>query len=215
MKRSYRYIISALIIFGSITLHLSAQEEVDRIWQQVDSINRYAGTAETSEGIKPWSFNTTIGTSFGYSPLFGSAMNLYAAPYARYQANSRLSFRGGLLVTHTFPGWTDPSGEMPGMRNISNLSGFVSASYYLTENLVLHGTGVRSIAHYPTDLNRPTPNYQDLSVGATYHFGNFSIGASFHRSDNSFYRSPFNFGNTLYGSPFGRGSGIYNSPFYW
>jgi hypothetical protein len=215
MKRSYRHIISTLIIFGSITIQLPAQEEVDRIWQQVDSISRYAGTVETSEGIKPWSFNTTIGTSFGYSPLFGSAMNVFAAPHTRYQANSRLSFSGGLLVTHTFPGWTDPSGEIPGIRNISNLSTFISASYYLTENLVLHGTGVRSIAHYPTDLNRHTPNYQDLSVGATYHFGNFSIGASFHRSNNSFYSSPFNFGNTFYHSPFDPGPGIYGSPFFW
>lgn len=215
MKRSYRHIISALIIVGSITLHLPAQEEVDRIWKQVDSISRYAETVETSEGIKPWSFNTMIGTSFGYSPLFGSAMSLYAAPHARFQANERLSFMGGMLVSHTFPGWMDSSGENPGMRNISNLSAFLSATYFLTENLVLHGTGVRSIAHYPIDLNRPSLNFQDLSVGATYHIGNFSIGASFHRSDNSFHRSPFGYGNSFYGSPFGYGTGMYGPPFFW
>jgi hypothetical protein len=213
MKKVYRHITVVWIAVFFVTVHLQAQDEVERIWNQVDSISHYTEKPETVMAMVPWSFNTTVGTSFGYSPLFGSAMNLYAAPHARYKANDRLSFHGGILVSQTLPLLTDPTGELPGMRNMMNISAFVSASYHLTENLVLHGAGVRSIAHFPMDNSRSSPNYQDMSVGATYHFGNFSIGASFHKSNHSLYRSPFGYGNSFYGSPFGYGSGMYGPPY--
>jgi hypothetical protein len=196
-----------LLFVLSPACHIAAQSSVDKIWSQIDSVKQYSATPEAS-GVevapKPWSLNTMVGTSFGYSPYYGSSMNVFAAPQASYRANERLSFHGGLLVSQTVPVLMHLSEEpfIPG--GMSNISAFASASYRLTENLTLHGTGMKSMVNLPPDENRSALDYSDLSVGATYNFGNFSIGASFHKSDNSFYRSPFGYGNSLFGSPFGR-----------
>jgi hypothetical protein len=196
-----------LVIICAVSMQLTAQNNVDQIWSQIDSINRYAATPGTPD-VKavpgPWSFNTMVGTSFGYSPFFGSAMNVFAAPQAGFRANERLTFHGGLVVSQTFPVLMHFSEDPLIPAGMSNISAFASASYRLTENLTLHGTGVKSMANLPIDENRSALDYHDLSVGATYNFGNFSIGATFHRSNNAFYRSPFGYGNSLFNSPFGR-----------
>lgn len=199
--------IFLLVIICAVSTQLTAQNNVDQIWSQIDSINRYAATPGTPD-VKavpgPWSFNTMVGTSFGYSPFFGSAMNVFAAPQAIFRATERLSFHGGVAVSQTVPVLMHLSEEPFTPAGFSNISAFASASYRLTEKLTLHGTGIKSMVNLPPDENRPALNYSDLSVGATYNFGNFSIGASFHKSDNAFYRSPFGYGNSLFGSPFGR-----------
>ena len=202
-----KQVIFLAIFICAVNLHLTAQDDIDQIWSEIDSINRYTatpGTRDVEVAPGPWSFNTTVGTSFGYSPFYGSAMNIFAAPQASFRANERLSFHSGLVVSQTAPVLMHLSEEPFIPAGMSNISAFASASYRLTENLTVHGTGIKSMANFPLDENRSALDYHDLSVGATYNFGNFSIGASFHKSDNAFYRSPFGYSNSYFGSPFGR-----------
>ena len=209
----------AFFLLGILsTASIAAQDGVDQIWSQIDSIKHNTATIEAPARDStpgPWAFNTMVGTSFGYVPLFGSAMNMFAVPRASYKANERLSFHGGLIVSQTLPVSMHSSEDPLIPAGMSNISAFASASYRLTENLTLHGTGIKSMANLPLDENRSALDYHDLSIGATYDFGNFSIGASFHRSDNSFYRSPFGYGNSFYGSPFRGGNGSFGPPIYW
>jgi hypothetical protein len=202
-----RQVVFILVFIGAAVMHITAQDDVTHIWSQIDSVKQYSAAPEAS-GLeiapKPWSFNTMIGTSFGYSPYFGSSMNMFAAPQASFRANERLSFHGGLVVSQTVPVLMHLSEEPFTPAGMSNISAFAAATYRLTENLTLHGAGIKSMVNLPVDINSAALDYTDLSVGATYNFGNFSIGASFHKSDKPFYSSPFGYGNSLFGSPFGR-----------
>ncbi len=212
-----RKVIFLLFIISAASVHIAAQDDIDQIWTQSDSIKyNTATTIAPSEDIAPgpWSFNTIIGTSFGYSPLFGSAINMFAAPQASFKANERLSFHGGLVVSQTVPLLMHSTEETFIPAAMPNMSTFASASYHLTENLIVHGTGIKSMVNFPLDENRSALDYHDLSIGATYNFGNVSIGASFHKSDNSYFRSPFGYGNSIFGSPYGNGTGGFGSPFY-
>ncbi len=214
MKRQVMFL---LVILSAASIHIAAQDDVDQIWSQIDSINQNVaipGTSLKDAAPGPWAFNTMVGTSLGYAPLFGSAMNMFAVPQASYRANERLSLHGGLIVSQTFPVLIHLSEEPLSSAGMSNISAFASASYRLTDNLTLHGTGIKSMANFPLDENRPAMDYHDLSIGATYDFGNFSIGASFHKSDNLYFRSPFGYGNNIFGPYFRNGTGGFGSPFY-
>lgn len=202
-----RHVILLLVLIGAATIQIAAQDDVDQIWSQIDSISRYTATPgdpDVKAAPGPWSFNTMVGTSFGYSPFYGSAMNMFAAPQASFRANERLSFHGGLVVSRTVPMLMNLSEDPFIPTGMMNISAYASASYRLTENLTVHGTGIRNMVNFPLDEDRSALYYHDLSVGATYNFGKFSIGASFHKSDNALYRSPFGYGNSLFGPTFGR-----------
>ncbi|MEX0986868.1 MAG: hypothetical protein WD052_05270 [Bacteroidales bacterium] len=189
-----------LVLAGSSSL--MAQEAVERIWRDIDSINSNVQKPTEVLSVNPWRFNTTVGTSLAYYPAFGSATNMFVAPHATYAAGNRLSFHGGIMASHTIPAFEQYNSEMSVPSGITSMSVFVSASYRISENLVVHGTGIKDMAMFPLDQERSNMNFQDLSLGATYNFGNFSIGASIHRSDHSRFSSPFGYGNNMYYSPF-------------
>lgn len=212
-----RQVIFLLVILAAGSIHITAQDDIDQIGSQIDSVkHNTANTGTPSEDVAPdaWSFNTMVGTSFGYAPFYASAMNMFASPQASYRANERLSFHSGLVVSQTIPVLMNPSEELIIPAGISNISAFASVSYRLAENLTLHGTGVKSMAKFPLDENRSSLDYHELSIGTTYNFGNFSIGASFHKSDNSYFKSPYGYGNSIFGPSFRNGTGGFGSPFY-
>lgn len=178
-----------------------AQDPVEHIWKQVDSINNAVQPERLSEVSSPWSFHTSLGTSYAFSRGFGSSMQVFAAPAVNYAASKRLSFHGGFMATHNMPLMPYQDEINSGIPEFSTFSVFLSSSYQLTENLVIHGTALKSLAGLPLEGPYADYNFHDLSIGATYNFGNFSIGASFHQSDRMMYSSPFGFGSSPFGTP--------------
>ncbi|MDF1570157.1 MAG: hypothetical protein P1P82_00860 [Bacteroidales bacterium] len=175
-------------------------DPVLRIWKEIDS-NRDREIPAEQQRINPWSYSTSVGTSFTYFPRFGSVMNMYAAPQLDYAATNRLAFHAGVMVGRTVPVTGIVNEESPLNAGMTNMSTYVAASYRLTENLVVHGSGTRSMALVPVNGELQTMQFNDLSIGATYNFGSFSIGATIHRSDAPFYSSPFGSVNPMYGTP--------------
>ena len=192
-------IIVSLLMFSFFGLQ--GQEEVSRIWSQIDSIHQNPQTDISKLNAQRWNMSTSVGTSFGYSPYLGSSMNMFAAPHLNYSASERLTFHVGIMAMHSMPMLSALNNEDPYSEGFSNMSVFVAASYQLTNNLVLHGVGVKSIIG-PMGFDDKNIDFNDISIGATYNFGSFSVGASFHKSDNSFMRSPFGVYNNPYGSSF-------------
>ncbi|MCF8225157.1 MAG: hypothetical protein K9J30_04685 [Bacteroidales bacterium] len=191
--------IAILFVFLMVPdANLDAQDPVDRIWSQVDSIEQQAGSDEFNNPKSPFSYNTVLGTSIGFAPSMGSMMQYYASPRGTYSINNRVGLHGGFFVSHSVSHAGYFSNEAPETSGLSTFSTYVSASYRLTDRLVVHGTGVKGIVTTPWIEDRPYVNFHDLSIGATYDFGNFSIGASFHRSDNVLYQTPFDFGNSVW-----------------
>lgn len=197
MKRFNKHIITVVLL--TLPVALQCQDPVARIWNEIDSVKSAVQTPAQPRQISPWSFNTTVGTSFSYSPWFGSAMQLYTAPHASYAAGERLAFHGGIMVSRTTPLMNAGAGEFTNFNGFTGISAYASASYRLSENLYVHGTGMKSIAMFPSGTAIRALEYYDFSVGATYDFGNFSIGASIHRTDRPYYGSPFS--NGMVGSP--------------
>lgn len=183
-------------------------DPVARIWEEIDSNSGREIPAE-QQRFNPWSFSTSVGTSYTYFPRFGSVMNMYTAPQLNYAATDRLAFHAGVMVGRTMPVTGIINEESPLNAGMTNMSTYVAASYRLTENLVVHGSGTRSLALVPVNGELQSIQFNDLSIGATYNFGNFSIGATIHRSDAPFYSAPFS------SSPFGSGSPMYGTPMYW
>ena len=198
-----RLIIFLLLQF--FLFNLQAQDPVQQIWDQVEFEDVSEEVDSGMDLVSPWSFSTSVGTSFGFSPYFGSAMNMYAAPQARYSVTDRLTFHGGIIASQMLPTMRTGNSEFPTSSSYTNLSAFVAASYMLTNDLLVYGTVVKSMMN--PGLNGQNANFamDDFSIGAAYSFGNFTIGASFHSGNTNPYRS----------SPFNTGRGMYGSPFYW
>ncbi len=175
-------------------------DAVKRIWNEIEN-DPTADQHILSKAITPWSFSSQLGTSYMFSPYFGSAMNMYAAPQLNYAATGRLAFHAGVSVGRTVPFTRAIDEETPVNAGMTNMSTYVAASYRLSENLVVHGAGTKSVVLVPVDGKLQTMNFNDLSIGATYDFGNFSIGATIHRSDAPGYMSPFGGGSNMYGAP--------------
>jgi len=177
-------------------------DPVNRIWNEINNNNSSVDQKIASKAIKPWSFSSQLGTSYMFSPYFGSAMNLFAAPQVNYAATGRLAFHAGVSVGRTVPVTRLIEEETPVNAGMTNMSTYVAASYRLSENLVVHGAGTKSVLLVPVGGKFQSMHFNDLSIGATYDFGNFSIGATIHRSDASRYMSPFGGGSNMYGAPF-------------
>ncbi len=199
MKGVKNILVFILTLLSFDALH--GQDPLQQIWNQVDSMNLEIQQNAAPAKFSPWSLNTTLGTSFGYSPVAGSYMNFSAAPHANYAATDRLTFHAGIMASHIriLTGTGNSEFEYP--NGFSSMSAFVAASYRLSSNLVIHGAGVRQLLGPPGIENSSRLNFSDLSVGASYHIGNFSIGATFHKSDLMPMAPPFGYGNSFYGSP--------------
>ena len=166
----YRFSISTIsvLLWSILQAPLFAQEDrVARIWSEIDSINANVDPEQPDAVFSPWSYNTTVGTSYAFSPGYGSAMQMFAAPQLNYAATNRLALHGGVMVGQTVPVTGLVSENMPVSQGWTNISTYVAASYRLTENLVVHGAGARSMVLFPIDGQLQTMEFNDLSIGAT------------------------------------------------
>lgn len=192
-----RFILFLLLQLGFFVIQ--AQDPVQQIWNQIDSVSDVRAQ-ENSLSNSPFRFGTTLGTGFGFSPQLGSTTHMYAAPHVDFQASNRLLIEGGIMAMQSFSNMRETSSEFLYPNSLSTISVYVSATYQLTENLFLHGAGVKAMVNPFAPRDEMNLTYNDFSIGATYKIGNFSIGATLHTSDRgSFYGSPFN--NGMFGSP--------------
>jgi hypothetical protein len=215
--------ISTLIFSFSSLLAQSAEEEMIRLKQQVDGVVlEEEEQAEDKE--KPGHWNFSVGTSYSYMKGYGSGMMFYTAPTYTLALNDRWSLHGGVVASHYQGLNNTQQGEMLLPGSFSSLAIFASASYRMSDRLVLHGTGIKQLVSAPVTPFTPYP-MDDFSLGATYKIGdNITIGASVHIRNGSGYNgyggyggyggysgyrvgypaSSFgNFGNPFHPSPFG------------
>lgn len=203
------YIIAFVLILFCIgsPIAISAQTNDDgmTIQQITDSLYVEEAVNENGPKISPWSINTTLGSSIYYAPGYGAGSNIFAAPHLDFSATNRLTFHGGFVASQFMPLYSSLREDEGSLKSFTNLSMFVAASYRVTSDLLVYGSGVKSMIN--PGLMAPGNNFSmdDLSFGAAYSFGNFTIGASFHSGNtNRFGISPFNPGGGMYPSPFYR-----------
>ncbi len=203
MKRT----VSVFLIFLGAFSYLmgqTAEEEMIRLKQEVEGVVEEKPVEEPTSGemVKPGHWDFSMGTSYSYMKGYGSGMMFYTAPSYTLSLSDRWALHGGVVASH-YQGlnYTQP-GEIFLPGTFSSLAIFASASYRMSDRLVLHGTGIKQLVSAPITLYTPY-SMDNLSLGATYKIGeNMTIGASVHmRNGNGTYSTPF--GSPFFPSSFG------------
>ena len=203
--------ISTLIFSFSSLLAQSAEEEMIRLKQQVDGVvlEEPEEEEQAEDMEKPGHWNFSVGTSYSYMKGYGSGMMFYTAPTYTLALNDRWSLHGGVVASH-YQGLNNTQpGEnlLPG--SFSSLAIFASASYRMSDRLVLHGTGIKQLVSAPLTPFTPYP-IDDFSLGATYKIGdNITVGAAVHMRNYDGYNGYNGYHTPPFMSPF------YPSPFGW
>jgi hypothetical protein len=212
MKRTVAVFLVFFAAFSYLTAQ-SAEEEMIRLKQQVDGVvlEEPDGELQAEEKEKPGHWNFSVGTSYAYMKGYGSSMMFYTAPTYTLALNDRWALHGGVVASY-YQGlnYTQP-GESLLPATFSSLAVFVSASYRMSDRLVLHGTGTKQLLAAPGTTVMGYP-MDDLSLGATYKIGdNLTIGASVHMRNGRGFNgyNGYNGYHTPFVSPF------YPSPFGW
>jgi hypothetical protein len=205
------FFIATLFFCFSALLAQSGEEDVVRLKQQVDGVvlEEPEEELQAEDKQKPGHWNFSVGTSFSYMKGYGSGMMFYTAPTYTLALNDRWSLHGGVVASH-YQGlnYTQPGENLlPG--SFSSLAIFASASYRMSDRLVLHGTGIKQLVSAPFTPFTPYP-MDDFSLGATYKIGdNITVGASVHMRNGSGYNGYRGYNAAPFGNPF------HPSPFGW
>lgn len=188
-KKGRIYIIVILVSLFSIQAH-SQFKTVD------DSTNTIMLKADK---LKP-SLNYSVGTFFLYAPHVGSLSGFTFSPHYTLPINQRLSVEAGIIAGRYNSMFSGFRSEGFKYGSFNDISVYGAASYRVTPQLTLYGTGIKQVAGTTPFFMLPKSSY---TIGSTYKFGGFSIGASLQMSkwDNL---GP----GTMYGSP-----GYYSSPY--
>ncbi len=137
--------------------------------------------------LQKLNWDMQLGTSFTYSPYWGSGMNYYAAPGFSYPLNERFSFHGGVISSITTTPFM-PSSESGMQRGTSgSTSIYGTVAYRLNQNVTFYGTGVKNLITFgpPTPFNYNS--YDEISFGSTIRLGeHVTIGASVHFREYSY-----------------------------
>jgi len=200
--------IGTIIFSFSSLLAQSAEEEIIRLKQEASGLVVEEPEEEQSAEAKAGHWNFSVGTSYSYMKGYGSGMMFYTAPSYTLALSDRWALHGGVVASYYQGLNYMPLGETALPVSFSSLAVFASASYRMSDRLVLHGTGIKQLVTGPVTPFTPYP-IDDLSLGATYRLGdNMTIGASIHMRNgnayngyNGYHTAPF--GNPLFPSPFG------------
>lgn len=210
-----RLIFIAIVLFSFTSLMAqSAEEEMIRLKQEANSVVLEEPEVEQAEReeTKLGHWNFSVGTSYAYMKGYGSAMMFFTAPTYTLALNDRWALHGGVMASYYQGLNYRPMGESLLPATFSSLAVFVSASYRMSDRLVLHGTGTKQLLAAPGTTVMGYP-MDDLSLGATFRIGdNMTIGASVHMMNGHGYNG-YNGYNGYHTTPFG--SPFYPSPFGW
>ncbi len=144
-------------------------------------------------GIKP-GWNVSVGSNFMYSPGFGSLSGFSVTPVYTMPLSPRLSLHGGASVTQFYSPGRLAVPEQGIRTQAGVVSLFGSASYRLSDHLILYGTGVKNLGKPPL-LTPYSPYMSDsFTLGSVLQLGeHFSIGASLRMSNDPYGNlNPFN-----------------------
>ena len=204
--------VAVFLVFFGAFFYLAAQsaeEEIIRMKQETSDVVLEEPEMDQPEQEKPGHWNFSVGTSYAYMKGYGSAMMFYTAPTYTLALNDRWALHGGVMASYYQGLNYMPMGENLLPATFSSLAIFASASYRMSDRLILHGTGTKQLlaGPGPTVMGYPA---DDISLGATFKIGNnMTIGASVHMMNgygygyNGYYAPSF-------GSPF-----FQPSPFGW
>ncbi len=215
MKRTFAVFLVFFVAFSYLAAQ-SAEEEMIRFKQEADGLAVEAPVELESDQEKPGHWNFSVGTSYSYMKGYGSGMMFYTAPSYTLALSDRWALHGGMVASY-YQGLNHmPLGEtlLPG--SFSSLAVFVSASYRMSDRLVLHGTGTKQLLTAPPGSTVMGYPLDDLSFGASYRIGDsFTIGASVHMRNGNGYNgyNGYNGFNGYHSTPFG--SPFQPSPFGW
>ncbi|MFZ5941722.1 MAG: hypothetical protein ACOYXB_14200 [Bacteroidota bacterium] len=131
--------------------------------------------------VKAPVFGFSAGSSFLWSPGFGSASMLYAAPGLTYPVSQRFSVHAGVLTTLSYPIGGSGDISLGNPQPMTSLSLYAAASYRLDDRLTVYGAGIKQIVG--PDLKNPGPmvsfGSDSYTLGASYRLGrNVTIGAA-------------------------------------
>ena len=191
-------------VFLFPVLNAQVEPEDASLYELADSLVLTEKINGHSPDVQRFRFNARTGTSFAYFPGYGSASNFYVAPGMDLSATSRLTFHAGFMASQGIPYNMRFNPEIQEFGTWTSLSAYVAASYRLTDNLLIYGSGMRSLVS-PGMQGFFNPGLDDLSIGASYKIGNFTIGASFHQGQRNPYMS----------TPFNNNGGYHPSIYFW
>ena len=215
MKRTVSVFLVFFVAFSYLTAQ-SAEEDMIRLKQEANEQVMEEPEEERAEEAKPGHWNFSVGTSYAYMKGYGSAMMFYTAPTYTLALNDRWALHGGVMASFYQGMNYMPMGESLVPATFSSLAVFVSASYRMSDRLVLHGTGTKQLLTAPPGSTVMGYPMDDLSFGASYRIGDsFTIGASVHMRNGNGYNgyNGFNGYNRYNTSPFG--NPMFPSPFGW
>lgn len=201
--------IGTLFISFASLLAQSAEEDMIRLKQEASDLVLEEPEEEKPEEVKPGHWNFSVGTSYAYMKGYGSAMMFYTAPTYTLALNDRWALHGGVIASFYQGLNYMPMGESYAPATFSSLAVFASASYRMSDRLILHGTGTKQLLAAPgtTVIGYPM---DDLSLGATFRIGdNLTIGASVHMRNSNGYNGYSGYYAPSFGSPF------HPTPFGW
>jgi len=211
MRKTVSIFILCIGVFAYLNAQ-TAEEEMIRLKQETSDVVLEVPEEEQPEQEKPGHWNFSVGTSYAYMKGFGSAMMFYTAPTYTLALNDRWALHGGVMASYYQGMNYMPMGESLIPASFSSLAVFASASYRMSDRLILHGTGTKQLLAAPGTLVMGYP-MDNLSLGATFRIGdNITIGASVQMRNGNEYNG-YNSYNGLTLPPFG--SPFHPSPFGW
>jgi hypothetical protein len=140
--------------------------------QQVNYSDSLAEYNSQKVALKP-SLNYSVGSSFMVIPHFGTITGFTVSPSISIPLSQKWSVEGGIIAGRYYPAYRNfnPEGDMNGAFNA--LSVYGSASYHISSQLTLYGTGIKQLTGTSPFYTLPKSSY---AIGSTYKFSNFSIG---------------------------------------
>ena len=160
--------------------------------QQINSSDSLAEYNSQKVNLKP-KLHYSVGSTFIIVPHLGTVTGFTLSPFISIPLSPRLSVDGGIIVGRFYSALPDfnPEGAINGAFN--ELSIYGSASYHISSQFTVYGTGIKQLAGTSPFYFLPKSSY---ATGSTYNFGNFSIGITLQMSKWNDNLSPLPFNGT-------------------
>ena len=158
--------------------------------------------------LKP-SLHYSIGSTFLVVPHLGSVTGFTLTPFLSIPLSPKWSVEGGIIAGRYYSSLWNINQEGTSYGAFNELSLYASASYHISSQLTLYGSGIKQLTGTSPYNFLPKSSY---TIGSTYKFENFSIGVTLQMSkwNDILSPSPFN-GTQGFNSPYEQRTGILNT----
>ena len=174
----------------SLIIVLVSLFSIQAFSQQINFRDSLADYSSQKVNLKP-RLNYSVGSTILVIPRSGTVTGFTLSPFLSMPLSPKLSVEGGIIAGRYYPSFRDlnTEGELNGAFNA--LSVYGSASYHVSSQLTLYGSGIKQLAGASPFYSLPKSSY---TIGSSYNFGSFSIGLSLQMSkwNNNLSPAPFN-----------------------